>query len=834
MDIKNPAQKFNKELDKVLAGQSADTEGLLPEETELLRLVRVLKKSQAETAPSENFQINLRKRLLNEAEAFLTATSKKTPLSELAAAEPRGLLARPRRRWAWAAVPLVVVAFLAVYSSIALASPGFYEKYVPGAVKEILSDSALVKTGGVAINSDPSGATVYINDRQKGQTPLEIGDLRVGRHRLKIKKDGFNDWSEEIEIEVGITKQIQADLVMAPVISGENDNSFSDGLELGAGQLVGFSEERQTLEMINPLATETAVIASFTKKISRSTIAGNGNIFYIYPEENKIAGLFPSGKQEIFTEFAGEIIGPIMTDNDGANIFWVGQSDGQMVVYATDVARKETRKVSGNPEKAADINLVGVVSGRVYYSLAGGANSAVTELGIIDLNDGTDVRLSLPTAAVTGSLAVSPAGTQVLLETVAGQTVIFSLADNSEKTIPLAAERGAWAGDKQVAVAVGAKVFLINLESLEPVEIFSGADNINGLSADKKGRTVAFTETAGKIYKYEVVGANLQEVFGGSAISLLGFIPAGTWSAGERLYAPDSQEAATDPLALVGRLDLPAATFEDIVLAGDYAYRVSNGDNSLEVISLAERNNPKIVATLPSLGFYKDIKVSLSDQKLVAVGGRLVIFDVANPAAPRKIYDVDNGASQVVTADRMAYVVVGNNLRAYNIANETELVGEISLPVTAYELEYNAGKVYVAGGDDGFAVVDVSNPREMKIVQTEARGFVRQVAVAGDYVYALAGVPGGGGEVFVYDKNSGSHVRDISPAFTVGDIVTSGNNIYSHYPRVEIHQADAAGEVILLKQGLENAIIKGVGDMGVMADKLAVLLQNTLFVFKVD
>jgi hypothetical protein len=833
MDIKNPAQKFNDELDKVLNNQPANTNGLLPEEAELLRLARALKKSAVTEAPAENFQVNLRKRLLNEAETFLTASSKRVPLPELSASEPKGLLARPRRRWAWAAVPLAVVAFLAVYSSIALASPGFYEKYVPGAVKDILSDSALIKTGGVAINSDPAGATIYINDRQKGKTPTEISDLRVGRHRLKIKKEGFVDWQEEIEIEAGIIKQIQADLAVAPVISGENKDSGSAGLELSAGQLVGFSEALMAFEINNPLATETAAIASFTKKISRPTLGGNGNIFYVYSEDNKIACLFPSGKQEILTEFSGEIIGPIVATSDGATLFWVGKAEGQAVVFSTDVAKKQTQKISDVPEKNSETSLVGTASGWVYYAVTAGANAAVADLGIINLADGTDIRLPLPMAGVSGSFVIAPDSTRILYKNISGQPVIFNSEKDFQLEIDLTADYLAWVGDSKVAISVGTKVFLVDLGSPEPTEIFSGSEKINNLVTDKKGRTVAFA-AGGKIYKYDVTGGSVQEIIGDSDSALLGFVPAGTWSAGERLYAPDSREAESDPLALMGRLDLPAATFEDIALAGDYAYRVSNGANSLEVISLTDPQKPGVIATLPARGFYKDIKVGLSGNKLVAVGGRLVVFDVTNPDRPKKIYDADNDATQVVTAGETAYVVAGSKLRAYDIATEPVLLGEISLPVTAYDLEYHSGKVYVAGGDGGFVVVDVSNPRELKIVQTEGRGFVRQVAVAGDYVYAVAGVPGGGGEVFVYNKNSGGHVRDISPAFTVSDIITSGNKIYSHYPRVEIYQVNEAGEVILLKQGLENAIIQGVGDMDVVENKIIILLQSNIFVFSTN
>ena len=44
---------------------------------------------------------------------------------------------------------------------------------------------------GLRINSDPWGAGVYINNRYRGETPLDITDLDAGSYKLELRKEGY-------------------------------------------------------------------------------------------------------------------------------------------------------------------------------------------------------------------------------------------------------------------------------------------------------------------------------------------------------------------------------------------------------------------------------------------------------------------------------------------------------------------------------------------------------------------------------------------------------------------------------------------------------------------
>lgn len=56
------------------------------------------------------------------------------------------------------------------------------------------------KIGGIKIETDPPQATVFIDGKNYGTTPLEIYDLEVGKHELVITKEGYKSITKEVLI----------------------------------------------------------------------------------------------------------------------------------------------------------------------------------------------------------------------------------------------------------------------------------------------------------------------------------------------------------------------------------------------------------------------------------------------------------------------------------------------------------------------------------------------------------------------------------------------------------------------------------------------------------
>ncbi len=45
------------------------------------------------------------------------------------------------------------------------------------------------------IESDPIGATVFVNRERVGETPLTLPDLRAGSRVIWLESDGYQRWS---------------------------------------------------------------------------------------------------------------------------------------------------------------------------------------------------------------------------------------------------------------------------------------------------------------------------------------------------------------------------------------------------------------------------------------------------------------------------------------------------------------------------------------------------------------------------------------------------------------------------------------------------------------
>ena len=69
-----------------------------------------------------------------------------------------------------------------------------------GQEKEV-SFRLLKAKGSIAVSSDPPGVAVYLDGKNKGNTPLFIYGVIVGRHSLKLAGPGYEDWEKQITVE---------------------------------------------------------------------------------------------------------------------------------------------------------------------------------------------------------------------------------------------------------------------------------------------------------------------------------------------------------------------------------------------------------------------------------------------------------------------------------------------------------------------------------------------------------------------------------------------------------------------------------------------------------
>ncbi len=66
--------------------------------------------------------------------------------------------------------------------------------------------------GWLSINSIPASAEIYINDEDRGKTPLSLTSFPPGVYRIKLIKSGYDTWKEVVTIKANDIIRIQASL----------------------------------------------------------------------------------------------------------------------------------------------------------------------------------------------------------------------------------------------------------------------------------------------------------------------------------------------------------------------------------------------------------------------------------------------------------------------------------------------------------------------------------------------------------------------------------------------------------------------------------------------
>jgi PKD repeat protein len=67
--------------------------------------------------------------------------------------------------------------------------------------------------GSLQISTNPSGATIILDGRNKGNTPATFSDLSTGSHKINFTKSGYWDFSQDITVAAGKTTPVNVNLV---------------------------------------------------------------------------------------------------------------------------------------------------------------------------------------------------------------------------------------------------------------------------------------------------------------------------------------------------------------------------------------------------------------------------------------------------------------------------------------------------------------------------------------------------------------------------------------------------------------------------------------------
>ncbi len=83
---------------------------------------------------------------------------------------------------------------------------------VPYGKKKIKAELSPTAVSWLKIESNPTGADVYIDGTFKGQTPIRV-TVDSGERRVVLQKDGYENWKKKLKVEPYLTNKLDADLV---------------------------------------------------------------------------------------------------------------------------------------------------------------------------------------------------------------------------------------------------------------------------------------------------------------------------------------------------------------------------------------------------------------------------------------------------------------------------------------------------------------------------------------------------------------------------------------------------------------------------------------------
>jgi hypothetical protein len=88
--------------------------------------------------------------------------------------------------------------------------------------------AATVFTGSLYVDSRPRGATVFLDGRNVGQTPLSLPEVPIGAHVVRLELEGKRTWTTSTRVVAGDTSRVTGsledrldDATAAPVAAGE-------------------------------------------------------------------------------------------------------------------------------------------------------------------------------------------------------------------------------------------------------------------------------------------------------------------------------------------------------------------------------------------------------------------------------------------------------------------------------------------------------------------------------------------------------------------------------------------------------------------------------------
>jgi len=150
-------------------------------------------------------------------EHFPVADSAATAPTETFTPAPNEAGRRPRRRSVWPG--LAVVAALVAFAVIFGVTQS--RRTVPeNSASPVAQISQSEQTGSISVSSEPSGASVLLDDRYTdAATPATLTAITPGSHAVGVRMEGYDDAKTQVEVVAGSRSSFTPTLVKSKIIT---------------------------------------------------------------------------------------------------------------------------------------------------------------------------------------------------------------------------------------------------------------------------------------------------------------------------------------------------------------------------------------------------------------------------------------------------------------------------------------------------------------------------------------------------------------------------------------------------------------------------------------
>ena len=193
--------------------------------------------------------------------------------------------------------------------------------------------------GYISISSDPTGADVYINGAREGRTPYLNKKISRGKNNVVLKKNGYYDYPELVDVGMGEQKVLDVQLVRYGDVSYNVENAITAELTLYLSRDSLYFGPKQSTDSI--LVTTNNIEWNFKDVPRWVSLYKRSNVLYVTCLENRMH----ESRTADVTVFTGDISTMLhIMQEEGKTVL---KSDFNSIVF--DAARDSvTRRIETN------------------------------------------------------------------------------------------------------------------------------------------------------------------------------------------------------------------------------------------------------------------------------------------------------------------------------------------------------------------------------------------------------------------------------------------------------------------------------------------------------